>query len=60
MDHLVSNATSWMEEIKQSSNKSVTFIGVHCRRTDFENHLKTVSGCTEDNNVEQIQWNDDF
>ena len=45
-DHLLERVANWKNEIaeKFSENKKILYIGVHCRRTDYENHYKVVSG----------------
>ena len=45
-DHLVGHVLQWQNEIRELNDKNVIFVGVHCRRTDFENHLLAVSGST--------------
>ena len=37
---------TWKRQIQSESSKKVVFIGVHCRRTDYEQHIKVVSGAT--------------
>ena len=43
-DHIQGHVDQWKNDIRESEEKNIIFIGVHCRRTDFQNHLKAVSG----------------
>ena len=45
-DHLLNHVEEWKKSIRKSNSKSIKFIGVHCRRTDYANHYKVVSGAT--------------
>ena len=45
-DHLVGHVDQWKNGIRESNEKNIIFVGVHCRRTDFEKHLMSVSGAT--------------
>ena len=45
-DHLLNHVEEWKKSIRKSISKSIKFIGVHCRRTDYANHYKVVSGAT--------------
>ena len=45
-DNLQINVKTWKRQIQSESSKKVVFIGVHCRRTDYEQHIKVVSGAT--------------
>ena len=38
-DNLLKHVHIWKEEIKQNSSFKVIFIGVHCRRGDYGQHL---------------------
>ena len=37
---------NWRSEIERDFLQKIIFIGVHCRRTDYEKHTKWVSGAT--------------
>ena len=48
-DHLLEFVTDWKTEIirsRPSEARTVIFIGVHCRRTDFADHYQEVSGAS--------------
>ena len=32
----------WKQSIREIQTKNVIFVGVHCRRTDYQNHLNTL------------------
>ena len=44
-DHLLTLVSQWKEKIVEelSEEKNILFIGVHCRRTDYEGHYKYMS-----------------
>ena len=43
-DHLVEHVTNFKKNIQKNIERNVVFVGVHCRRTDYINHLKKYSG----------------
>ena len=43
-DHLVKTVNDWKNSIQNEIIQNVIFVGVHCRRTDFKDHLVAVSG----------------
>jgi len=43
-DHLVKTVNDWKNSIQNETIQNVIFVGVHCRRTDFKDHLVAVSG----------------
>ena len=43
-DHLKQHVRAWKAELLEDIKKKVIFVGVHCRRTDFEYHLQTKNG----------------
>lgn len=48
-DHLLEFVREWKTEIilsRRDEAKTVIFIGVHCRRTDFADHYQEVSGAS--------------
>ena len=45
-DHLMTEVENFKKTIIEAEAKNVIFVGVHCRRTDYENHYKAVSGGT--------------
>ena len=50
---------NWKRKIEEtlSEKKKMIFVGVHCRRTDYENHYKVVSGSTL---VDQVYFDKAF
>ena len=49
LDHLLEFVREWKTEIilsRRDEAKTVIFIGVHCRRTDFADHYQEVSGAS--------------
>ena len=40
-DHLLLLVEQWKQSIREIQTKNVIFVGVHCRRTDYQNHLDT-------------------
>ena len=44
-DHLLALVSQWKKKIVEelSEEKNILFIGVHCRRTDYEGHYKYMS-----------------
>ena len=45
-DHLLAQVESFKQSIQAAEVRSVIFVGVHCRRTDYAHHYKVVSGGT--------------
>ena len=45
-DHLLAQVESFKQSIRAAEARSVIFVGVHCRRTDYAHHYKVVSGGT--------------
>ena len=43
-DHLVEHVNNFKKNIQKNINRNVVYIGVHCRRTDYIEHLKRYSG----------------
>ena len=41
-DHLLLLVEQWKQSIRETQTKNVIFVGVHCRRTDYEKHLNTL------------------
>ena len=41
-DHLLLLVEQWKQSIREIQTKNVIFVGVHCRRTDYQNHLNTL------------------
>ena len=41
-DHLLLLVEQWKQPIREIQTKNVIFVGVHCRRTDYQNHLNTL------------------
>ena len=37
--HLLRQVETWKQMIREAQNKTVIFVGVHCRRTDYGDHL---------------------
>ena len=44
-DHLMSNVSEWKKTIRREEGEKmkIIYVGVHCRRTDYGNHLNVVS-----------------
>ena len=40
-EHLLLLVEQWKQSIIEIQTKNVIFVGVHCRRTDYQNHLDT-------------------
>ena len=38
----------WKQSIRQEENKTVIFVGVHCRKTDYDARLRATGGCIVD------------
>ena len=45
-DHLLAQVEDFKQSIQAAEARSVIFVGVHCRRTDYAHHYKVVSGGT--------------
>ena len=45
-DHLLALVEDFKQSIRAAEARSVIFVGVHCRRTDYAHHYKVVSGGT--------------
>ena len=45
-DHLLAQVEDFKQSIRGGEARTVIFVGVHCRRTDYAHHYKVVSGGT--------------
>ena len=45
-DRLIEHVSNFKKQIQENIKENVVFVGVHCRRTDYANHLKVISGST--------------
>ena len=45
-DRLLQHVADWKSRIAEKfpDNKKIIFVGVHCRRTDYDHHYRVVSG----------------
>ena len=41
-NHLQNSVDQWKASMSSKSSKKIVFVGVHCRRTDYANHLNAV------------------
>ena len=37
---MIQHVSAWKEDIKLANSQNVIFVGVHCRRLDYKDHLK--------------------